>query len=184
MRRFRPLLAAVLAVASLVTVGAVAPVDGPVASAIPGGAVPPDGREQRVVSTFRPVAGPGPCLVVDGPASIGFGRGELGGAPVVGNGTTTIRSCTSAPGVAVVASVGPAVVGGVPAWQPAPCAATPCPLAIDEFAYFLASQSLSATPVEVVLGQPLTHVLHLPPPGSAGGGERVRMRVELLGVQR
>jgi hypothetical protein len=182
MRPVRPLLAAVLAVASLVTVGAVAQVDRRVASATPSGVPPPDGTEQRVSSTFRPVAAPGPCLVVEGPPTIVFGRGEFGGAPVVGTGATTVRTCTPTAGVTVRASVGPARVGGAPVWQPAPCSATPCALDVDEFAYFLSSQSLSATPVDITLGQPLTHTLHLPPPGSAGGGERVRLRVDLLGV--
>lgn len=192
MRPLRPFLAAVLAVASLVTVGAVAPVDEAVASVVPAQRptagdppAPPPGPTQRVDSTFRPVAAAGPCLLVEGPAAIAFGRGEFGGPPVTATPTTTVRACIAdASAVGVRASVTDATVAGAPAWVATFCASTPCPLAVDEFAYFLGSRSLTGTPVEIDVGQPQQHTLHLPPPGSIGGGSRVTMRVDFLGVAR
>jgi hypothetical protein len=124
-------------------------------------------------------------LVVEGPAAIAFGRGEFGGPPVTAAATTTVRTCSiGGADVGVWASVSGAAVGVAPAWAATFCSSTPCPLAVDEFAYFLGTRSLTGTPVEIDVDQPQQHTLHLPPPGSIGGGSRVTMRVEFLGVER
>jgi hypothetical protein len=220
MRRFRPLVSAVLAVTTLVTAGAVAPVAGPTVDAapiggpitLPGGLVlsggglhfgdvavqnispasidpepvpSPPGAVQ-VGSTFRPVSGPGPCLLLDGPGTISFGRGQFGGPPLTAAATTTVRTCDSdAPSTAVFASVhaGP----GAAAWEPAVCPVSPtapCSLAIDEFAYVLGATALTTTPTEIDIGRVLSHTLRLPPPGSTGAGSTVRVRVDFMGIQR
>lgn len=191
MRRSCPLRAAVLVVASLVAAGTVAPVDASASIGVRAhtAAAPPappttvDRADAEVM--FRAVAVPGPCLVLDGPSTIDFGRGELGGPPLTSTSTTTARSCgVGTPAVAVFASVSATAAGGGSIWLPVGCAATPCSLAVDEFAYLLGTTSLVNRPVEVAVGQALQHTLQLPPPGSAGGGSRVTLRVQFLGVVR
>jgi hypothetical protein len=212
-----------LAVTTLVTAGAVAPVAGPTVDAAPiGGPItlprglvlsrgdlhlgdvavqynrpasidpetvppppPPPGAVQ-VGSTFRPVNGPGPCLLLDGPGTISFGRGQFGGPPLTASATTTVRTCDSdAPSIAVFASVhaGP----GAAAWEPAVCPVSPtapCSLAIDEFAYVLGATALTTTPTEIDIGRVLSHTLRLPPPGSTGAGSTVRLRVDFVGIEQ
>ncbi|MFZ4810716.1 MAG: hypothetical protein ACOYL9_05170 [Ilumatobacteraceae bacterium] len=146
---------------------------------------PPPGAVQ-VGSTFRPVSGSGPCLLLDGPGTISFGRGQFGGPPLTAAATTTVRMCDNdAPSTAVLASVrtGP----GAAAWEPAVCPVSPtapCPLAIDEFAYVLGATALTTTPTEIDIGRVLSHTLRLPPPGSTGAGSTVRVRVDFMGIQR
>jgi hypothetical protein len=201
MRRLRPLVSAVLAVTTPVTAGAVAPVAGQPASAV-GRLVDDEGRVRagadldpapppppdvaQIGSDFRPVGSPGPCLLLDGPGIISFGRGQFGGPPLTAAATTTVRTCDpDASGTAVLASVhtGP----GPAAWEPVACPASPtapCPLEVDEFAYFLGETALTATPTEIDIDQVQSHTVQLPPPGSTGAGSRVRLLVDFMGIQR
>jgi hypothetical protein len=60
----------------------------------------------------------------------------------------------------------------------------PCPLEVDEFAYFLGETALTATPTEIDIDQVQSHTVQLPPPGSTGAGSRVRLLVDFMGIQR
>lgn len=190
MRRVRSLLATVLAVTTMVTVGAVAQANGPerVVTQVGATAQPvpsPPGPSQSVDSTFRPIGPAGPCIVLDGGGTVQFGSGRLGGPAVTAPTTTTVRACQpGAPAFQTSASVSAATVAGVPTWNPTTCTTGPatCEPATNEFAYFLGATSLNRTLTTIDIANPLSHTLKLPPPGSAGGGSNVTMRVSILGV--
>lgn len=174
-----------LAVIGVVTAGTIAPAGGTV-QADPPVPVPTPGGE--VSATFTPRSQPGPCITVGGPSTVDFGQLAFGSGFGAGNAPTIVASCGPAARVQdVLASVSAATAAGVPRWTPFDCGSNPpatCVTPTNQFAYLLAGVSLTSAPRVIGQAGNLDHQLRLPAPGSAGGGEVVRMTVTVLGVLR
>ena len=152
------------------------------ATALPALAQTPPEPDQSLDATFRPVAAPGPCVVLGGPTAIDFGGAALGAGFVASTATTTVTPCGPiAQDVRATVSdaTGPA---GSTLWTPYDCPDASCITPPNRFAYRLGSVTLIGPPRSLVLSGPLVHQLRLPAPGSAGAGEAVTMRVTILAV--
>lgn len=177
--------ALVLAVLGGVTAGTIAPAGGAVEANPP---VPAPNPQGDISATFTPQSQPGPCITIGGPPTVDFGQLAFGSGFSAGNGPTVVTSCGPAGRVQdVLASVSNATAAGVPRWTSFDCGSNPpaaCITPTNQFAYLLAGVSLTSAPR--VIGQVgnLEHQLRLPAPGSAGGGEVIRMTVTILGVLR
>ena len=181
----RALVLAVLAVLGGVTGGTFAPAGGAAEANPPAPAPNPRGD---ISATFTPQSQPGPCITISGPPTVDFGQLAFGGGFARGNAPTVIASCGPSGRVQnVLASVSTATAAGIPRWTSFDCGSNPstaCITPTNQFAYLLSGVSLTSAPRVVGPTGSLDHQLRLPAPGSAGGGEVIRMTVTILAVLR
>ena len=153
-----------------------------VATALPAMAQTPSEPDQSLDATFRPVASPGPCVVLGGPTTIDFGQVALGAGFSSSPQTTTVTPCGPiAQDVRATVSDATGAAGST-LWTPYDCPDAPCITPPNRFAYRLGGVTLIGPPRSLGLGGPLVHQLRLPAPGSAGAGESVTVRVTILAV--